>query len=49
VEIKPVIHPTAIVSPLAKLGNNVRIGPFCVVGANVELSDDCVLHSHVVL
>ncbi len=48
-EIGPVIHPTAIVSPLAKIGNNVRIGPFCVVGANVELGDDCVLHSHVVL
>ena len=48
-EIPPVIHPTAIVSPLAKLGNNVRIGPFCVVGANVELGDECVLHSHVVL
>lgn len=44
-----VIHPTAIVSPLARLGNNVRIGPFCVVGANVELGDDCVLHSHVIL
>lgn len=48
-EIRRVIHPTAIVSPLAKLGNNVRIGPFCVIGANVELGDDCVLHSHVVL
>jgi len=44
-----VIHPTAIVSPLARLGNNVRVGPFCVIGANVELGDECVLHSHVVL
>lgn len=43
------IHPTAIVSPLAKIGNLVRIGPYCVVGANVELGDECVLHSHVVL
>ncbi len=43
------IHPTAIVSPLARLGKNVRVGPFCVVGAHVELGDDCVLHSHVVL
>ena len=43
------IHPTAIVSPLAKLGHNVRVGPFCVIGANVEVGDDCVLHSHVVL
>lgn len=43
------IHPTAIISPLATLGANVRIGPFCVIGADVHLGDDCVLHSHVVL
>ncbi len=43
------IHPSAIVSPLASLGKNVRIGPFCIVGANVEIGDDCVLHSHVVI
>ncbi len=43
------IHPSAIVSPLAQIGNQVRIGPFCVVGAHVELGDECVLHSHVVL
>lgn len=44
-----VIHPSAIVSPLAKIGNNVRIGPFCVIGANVEIGDASVLHSHVVI
>lgn len=49
VEIRLVIHPSAVVSPQARIGNRVRIGPFCVVGANVELGDDCVLHSHVVL
>ena len=43
------IHPTAIVSPLASIGKNVRIGPYCIIGANVELGDDCVLHSHVVI
>ena len=43
------IHPTAIVSPAAKLGRNVRVGPYCIIGANVEVGDDCVLHSHVVL
>jgi len=44
-----VIHPTAIVSPQAALGSNVRIGPYCIVGPNVSLGADCVLHSHVVL
>ena len=43
------IHPTALVSPLARLGNEVRIGPFCVIGPHVELGDGCILHSHVVL
>lgn len=43
------IHPTAVISPEAKLGANVRVGPFCVIGAGVELGDGCVLHSHVVL
>ena len=47
--MRAVIHPTAIVSPLAKLGANVRIGPYCIIGDHVELGDDCVLHSHVVL
>ncbi|MEY3395950.1 MAG: acyl-ACP--UDP-N-acetylglucosamine O-acyltransferase [Verrucomicrobiota bacterium] len=45
----PVIHPTAIISPKAELGKNVRVGPYCIVGAKVTLGDDCVLHSHVVL
>ncbi|MCF7732218.1 MAG: acyl-ACP--UDP-N-acetylglucosamine O-acyltransferase [Akkermansiaceae bacterium] len=43
------IHPTAIVSPLAKLGKNVRVGPYCIIGPHVELDDDCVLHSHVII
>ena len=43
------IHPTAVVSADAQIGNNVRIGPYCVVGEQVELGDDCVLHSHVVI
>lgn len=48
-DISRVIHPTAIVSPHARIGNKVRIGPFCVIGAEVELGDECVLHSHVVI
>lgn len=43
------IHPTAIISPKAELGKNVRVGPYCIIGANVTLGDDCVLHNHVVL
>lgn len=43
------IHPTAIISPQARLGERIIIGPYCVIGANVELGDDCHLHSHVVI
>ena len=32
------IHSTAIVDPLAKIANNVEIGPFSIVHANVELA-----------
>lgn len=43
------IHPTAIIDPKAKIGNDVTIGPFCVVGANVQLDDRVELKSHVVV
>jgi len=44
-----VIHPAAIISPQARIGQNVRVGPFCVIGDDVELGDGCILHSHVVI
>ncbi len=44
-----VIHPSAIISPKAKLGRNVHVGPYSIIGPNVTLGDDCVLHSHVVI
>ena len=43
------IHETAIVHPAARLGEEVRIGPFCRIEANVTLGDRCVLDSHVVI
>ena len=43
------IHPTAIVSPQAQLGEGVRIGPYCIINDNVTVGDRCHLHSHVVI
>lgn len=43
------IHSTAIVSSKAKLGNNVKIGPFSIIHDDVEIGDDCIIDSHVVL
>lgn len=41
------IHPTAIVEDGARLGADVRIGPYCVIGPDVELEDGVELVSHV--
>ena len=40
------IDARAVVAPSARLGRDVRIGPFAVVGEEVELGDACVLHPH---
>jgi UDP-N-acetylglucosamine acyltransferase len=33
------IHKTAVISPLAKIGQNVTIGPYTVIGDEVEIGD----------
>jgi UDP-N-acetylglucosamine acyltransferase len=43
------IHPTAIVSPGAQLGQDVEIGAFCTVGPKVQLGDGVRLVSHAVI
>ena len=43
------IHPTAIVDPAAKLGDNVEIGPFCIVGPQAVIGEKTVVQSHVVI
>jgi UDP-N-acetylglucosamine acyltransferase len=43
------IHPLAVVSPLAKIGRDVRIGPFCVVEAGVTIGEGGRLESRVVV
>ncbi|MCL5028522.1 MAG: acyl-ACP--UDP-N-acetylglucosamine O-acyltransferase [Bacteroidetes bacterium] len=43
------IHPTAIVSSKAKLGDNNTILPYSIVEENVEIGDDCIIGPHAVL
>lgn len=43
------IHPTAIVSPGAKLGAGVSVGAYSIVGEHAELDDGVKLISHVVI
>lgn len=43
------IHPTAIIHPGARVGEDCDIGPYCVIGEHVEIGPGCRLHSHVVI
>jgi len=50
VAIKPTnVHPTAVVSPNARIGSGCQVGPFSIVGDDVELKDGVRLESHVVI
>lgn len=46
---KPGVHSTAIVEDGAKLGSDVKVGPFCLVGKDAVLGDGVELISHVVV
>lgn len=37
------IHPTAVISPGAKIGANVEIGPYAVIEDNVVIGDNCFI------
>ncbi len=41
------IHPTAIISEKATLGDNVKIGPYSVIGDNVKIGKNTEISSHV--
>lgn len=43
------IHPTAIVDPNAKLGENVEIGPYVIIEGDVEIGDGSVIMNHACL
>ena len=41
------IHKSSVIDSKAKIGKNVKIGPFCFIGANVQLDDGVELISNV--
>ena len=43
------IHPSAVVSESARLGENVTIGPYCVIGDEVEIGDGSIIGPHAVI
>ncbi len=45
--MNPGIHPTAIIDPAAKIGENVMIGPYSIIEGNVEIGDGSRIDSNV--
>lgn len=45
----PMIHPTAIVHPGAKLGADVSVGAYSLIGEHVEVGDKTSIGPHVVI
>jgi UDP-N-acetylglucosamine acyltransferase len=41
------IHKTAIIDSTAKIGENVKVGPYSIIGANVEIGEGSEIQSHV--
>lgn len=45
----PGIHPTAVISPTAQIGEGAHIGPYCFIDDEVVIGRRAVLHSFVVI
>jgi len=45
----PGIHPTTVIHPSAKIGENAHIGPYVVVSEDVRIGRNAVLLAHVVV
>ena len=43
------VHPTAVIGSTAKLGQNVRIGPYVVIENETEVGDGCEIAAHAVI
>lgn len=43
------IHPSAVVESSARLGQNVKVGPFSYIGHDVVLGDGCIIEPNVVI
>ena len=41
------IHKSSVIDLKAKIGKDVKVGPFCFVGSNVQLDDGVELISNV--
>jgi UDP-3-O-[3-hydroxymyristoyl] glucosamine N-acyltransferase len=44
--VRPGIHPTALVSPTAKLGAGISVGPYTFIGDGVRIGNNVTIRSH---
>jgi UDP-N-acetylglucosamine acyltransferase len=47
--VTAIIHPTAIVSPRAELGDEVTVGPYSIIGDDVVIHDGVQIAAHSVI
>jgi UDP-N-acetylglucosamine acyltransferase len=45
----PNIHPTAIVSPNAKLGDDIEVSPYAIIYDDVEIGNNCKIGPHAAI
>ncbi len=43
------IHPTSIISPNAKLGQNIEVAPFAIIHDDVIIGNDCYIGPHATI
>lgn len=43
------IHPTALVAPQARLGDDITVGPYSIIGPDVTIDNGCLIHNHVTI
>ena len=46
-EVEPVVHPSAVIDPSAKISDRVAIGPCSVIGRNVTIAEGVWIHPNV--
>ncbi len=46
---KPIIHPTAIISPEAEVASGVSIGPYSCIGSGTKIDENTVIGPHVII